>query len=56
LVQVLFFKLEEEEKSRLLLHLPKVFAETAVFGSVLWMRCWLVVATVQAVADKTAVI
>jgi hypothetical protein len=53
LVQVLFFKLEEEENPALLLHLPKLFAETAVFGAASLMRCRLVVATVQAIADKT---
>jgi hypothetical protein len=30
---ILFFKLEEEGKLTLLLHLPKLFAETAVFSS-----------------------
>jgi hypothetical protein len=46
--RVLFFKLEEEENPALLLHLPKLVAETPVFGSASRMGCWLVVATVQA--------
>jgi hypothetical protein len=33
------FKLEEEGNTALLLHLPKPFAETAVFGSTSGMRC-----------------
>jgi hypothetical protein len=45
----LFFKLEEEEKPALLLLLPKVRAETAVFGSAVGLGCWLVVAIAQAV-------
>jgi hypothetical protein len=51
--QVLFFKLEEEGNTSLLLHLPKLLAETAVFGSASWMRCWLVVGFAQARADET---
>jgi hypothetical protein len=50
----LFFKLEEEEKLALLLHLPKLFAETPVFCSASGSGCRLVVATVQARAYKTA--
>jgi hypothetical protein len=42
------FKLEEEEGTALLLHLPLLIAETAVFSSASQMRCRLVVATVQA--------
>jgi hypothetical protein len=52
---VLFFKLEEEEKSALLLHLPKLVVETVVFGSASGMGCLLVVASPQAIADETAV-
>jgi hypothetical protein len=44
----LFFKLEEEEGTALLLYLLKVFAETAVFGSASFFGCRLVVATAQA--------
>jgi hypothetical protein len=33
LLQVLIFKLEEEESAALLLHLPTLFAETTVLGS-----------------------
>jgi hypothetical protein len=36
---VYFFKLEKEETPALLLHLLKVFAETAVLDAVLGMRC-----------------
>jgi Ca2+/Na+ antiporter len=43
------FKLEEEEKSALLLHLRKLFAESAVSGSATVLGCRLVVATVQAI-------
>jgi hypothetical protein len=39
----------------LLLHLPRLFTETAVFGSALGLGCLLVVATVQVRADKTAI-
>jgi hypothetical protein len=46
---ILIFKLEEEENTALLLHLPALFAETADFGSVSGLGCWLVVATAQAV-------
>jgi hypothetical protein len=53
--QVLFFKLEEEEKPAPLLHLPKLFAETAVFGSASGLGCWLVVAIVQARAEETGI-
>jgi hypothetical protein len=56
LVQVLFFKLEEEEKPALLLHLPKLFLKTAVFGLASVLGCLLVVASLQATADKTAII
>jgi hypothetical protein len=44
---VLFFKLEEEEKPRLLLHLPKVFVKTADFASASGSGCRLVEATLQ---------
>jgi hypothetical protein len=44
----LIFKLEEEVNTALLLHLPKVFAETTFFGSASGLGCCLVVATVQA--------
>jgi hypothetical protein len=44
----LIFKLVEEESAALLLHLPKVFAETAVLDSALGMCCLLVVETLQA--------
>jgi hypothetical protein len=53
LVRVLFFKLEEEEKPALLLHLPKLFAETADFGSASGSGYRLVVATVQAAEAET---
>jgi hypothetical protein len=43
---VLFFKLEEEEPA-LLLHLLKIFAESAVFGSASGLSCWLVVGDAQ---------
>ena len=43
------FKLEEEENTALLLHLPKLFAETAVFGSATGSGCRLVVGFAQAV-------
>jgi hypothetical protein len=39
----------------LLLHLPKLFAETADFGSASGLGCRLVVGFVQARADKTAI-
>jgi hypothetical protein len=48
LVQVLFFKLEEEETPAPLLHLPKLFAETTVLDSTSPMRCLLVVGVAQA--------
>jgi hypothetical protein len=47
-VQFLFFKLEEEEKPTLLLHLPKLYAETADFVSESFSFCCLVVAFLQA--------
>jgi hypothetical protein len=50
---VFIFKLEEEEKLALLLHLLRVFAETAVLCSVPGLGCRLVVASPQARADKT---
>jgi hypothetical protein len=46
---VKIFKLEEEEKPALLLLLPKLFAETAVFGSAVGLGCRLVVGFPQAV-------
>jgi hypothetical protein len=45
--QFLNFKLEEEGNITLLLHLPKLFAETAVFGSAVGLSCKLVVASPQ---------
>jgi hypothetical protein len=48
----LFFKLEEE-KLALLLHLPKVFAETAVLTLASGLGCSLVVETLQAAEGKT---
>ena len=50
---VKIFKLEEEEKLALLLHLLKVFAETAVSTSAPGLGCRLVVASPQARADET---
>jgi hypothetical protein len=47
--QILFFKLEEEGNTALLLLLPKLYAETAVLDSALGTRCWLVVGDAQAV-------
>jgi hypothetical protein len=47
-VCIIFFKLVEEETPTLLLLLPYLFAETAVFGSASGSGCYLVVATVQA--------
>jgi hypothetical protein len=44
----LIFKLEEEENTALLLHLPKLFAETTIFCSAAGLGCRLVVATAQA--------
>jgi hypothetical protein len=41
------FKLEEEEKPALLLHLPKLIAETTSFDSGFDLDSWLVVETVQ---------
>jgi hypothetical protein len=46
--QVLIFKLEEEEESALLLHLPKLLAEDCFFASAAGLGCCLVVAAVQA--------
>jgi hypothetical protein len=43
---LLFFKLDEE-KPALLLHLPKLFAETTVFGSASGLGGWLVVGFAQ---------
>jgi hypothetical protein len=48
------FKLEEEEKPRLLLHLPKLFVDAAVFGSASGLGCWQVVAIAQVGKNKTA--
>jgi hypothetical protein len=45
---IFIFKLEEEESAALLLHLPKLFAETAVLGSASGFGCRLVVAFPQA--------
>jgi hypothetical protein len=47
LYAIFIFKIEEE-KPALLLHLPKLVAETVVFGSASGMCCRLVVATPQA--------
>jgi len=46
-VQNFIFNLVEEENTALLLHLPKLFAETAVFRSAAGLGCWLVEATPQ---------
>jgi hypothetical protein len=43
-----FFKLEEEESTALLLHLPVLYAESAVFWSASGLGCILVVAIAQA--------
>jgi len=51
LTQKNIFKLEEEENTALLLHLPKLYAETADFGSAYGSGCRRVVATTQAVLD-----
>jgi hypothetical protein len=48
------FKYKEEESPALLLHLPKLFAETAVLVSASGLGCCLVVASPQARADKIA--
>jgi hypothetical protein len=48
IVSVLIFKLEEEESPTLLLHLPKLFAETTVFGSGSGISWLLVVGFAQA--------
>jgi len=42
------FELEEEGNTALLHHLPKLFAESTVSGSVLRMRCLRVVGDLQA--------
>jgi hypothetical protein len=39
---IFVFNLVEEENIALLLHLPKVFAETSVLGSAFGLGCWLV--------------
>jgi hypothetical protein len=49
LVQVFIFKLEEEGNTALLLHLPKLFAESSVFWFATGLGCRLVVAIAQAV-------
>jgi hypothetical protein len=54
-VQNLFFKLEEEEKPALLLHLPALFAETANFDSASCLGCWLVVAIAQGPIAETTI-
>jgi hypothetical protein len=46
------FKLEEEGNTALLLLLPKVCAETIIFGSASGLGCRLVVAIAQAAGDK----
>jgi hypothetical protein len=46
---VYFFKLEEEGNTALLLHLPKLFAETAVIGSTTGLGCRLVVELLQVI-------
>jgi hypothetical protein len=48
----IFFKLEEEGKPSLLLLLPALYAESAVFEYALWTGCWLVVWIAQAVLAK----
>jgi hypothetical protein len=47
--RVFYFKLVEEGNTSLLLHLLKVFAETAVLDSAFGLGCRLVVAIAQAV-------
>jgi hypothetical protein len=44
---VLIFKLEEEENTTLLLHLPTLFTEAPVFVSASGLGCLLVVAFAQ---------
>jgi hypothetical protein len=46
------FQIREEEKPTLLLHLPKVLAETADFDSASDLGCRLVVAFLQAEKPK----
>jgi hypothetical protein len=53
--QKINFKYKEEETPALLLHLPELFAETAVLTSASSLGCLLVVESPQARADKTAV-
>jgi hypothetical protein len=55
LSQVFIFKLHEEEKLALLLHLLKVFAESAFFGSASGLGCRLVVAFSQGPVVETAI-
>jgi hypothetical protein len=50
LTRVLFFKLVEEEKPALLLHLPRDFAETSVFCSAFGLGYKLVVGVAQAIS------
>jgi hypothetical protein len=45
---LIFFKLEEEENTALLLHLPKLVVETIVFGSASGSGCRVVVELSQA--------
>jgi hypothetical protein len=52
--QFFIFKLEEETPP-LLLHLPKLFAETPFFGSASGLGCLLVVEPLQAAQTKKAV-
>jgi hypothetical protein len=53
LVQFFIFKLEEEVMPSLLLHLPRLFAETADFGSASGSGCRLVVALPQGPVKKS---
>jgi hypothetical protein len=53
--QKINFKLEEEEKLALLLHLPKLYAETADIGLAFGFYCLLVVGVAQARAGETAI-
>jgi hypothetical protein len=53
--QKINFRYKEEETPALLLHLPKLFAETAILYSAAGLSRLLVVASPQATAEKTAV-
>jgi hypothetical protein len=53
---VLFFKLEEEEKPALLLHLLKLFVKDCFFVSVFGLGCLLVVGCLQAAKGKSGLV